>query len=60
MFSISKHEKLKAIVIDNLPSNHTLYVFQRQAVLNSPLVLSPFNCGSKPIQRPNDTFFGIW
>ncbi|KAI7871788.1 hypothetical protein BDF14DRAFT_1718488 [Spinellus fusiger] len=48
---VSKHEKLKTIIIDNLPFNHKVHVFQREAILNDPLSLSPFNCRSKSIQR---------
>ncbi|KAI9484145.1 MAG: hypothetical protein EXX96DRAFT_455774, partial [Benjaminiella poitrasii] len=44
---VSKHEKLKMIIIDNLPFNHKVHVFQREAVLNHLSSLSSFNCRSK-------------
>ncbi|KAI8977587.1 hypothetical protein BDF20DRAFT_821279 [Mycotypha africana] len=48
---ISKYEKLKTIIIDSLPVNHKVHVFQREAVLNNLSSLTPFDCRSKCIQR---------
>ncbi|ORZ07156.1 hypothetical protein BCR42DRAFT_154762 [Absidia repens] len=48
---ISKHEKLKMIIVDNLPSDHKYHVFQREIVLDNLSSLFPFDCRSKPIQR---------
>jgi hypothetical protein len=54
IFSISKHEKLKKIIIDKLPFEHKIHTFEREAILDDPLILSSFNCGSKPIQRSKE------
>lgn len=48
---VSDNDNLRMIIVDTLPFNNKVKIYERQKVLDEPQTLKAFECRSRPLQR---------
>ncbi|KAI7907730.1 uncharacterized protein BX663DRAFT_425534 [Cokeromyces recurvatus] len=48
---ISDNESLQKIIIDTLPFNNKVIIYERQKLLNKQQTMKAFECTNRPLQR---------
>ncbi|KAI9243769.1 hypothetical protein EDC94DRAFT_531343, partial [Helicostylum pulchrum] len=48
---ISDNESLQKIIVDTLPFNNKVTIYERQKLLNEQQTMKAFECRNRPLQR---------
>ncbi|KAI8064321.1 uncharacterized protein B0P05DRAFT_581019 [Gilbertella persicaria] len=51
LVSISDNESLQKIIVDTLPFNNKVTIYERQKLLNEQQTMKAFECRNRPLQR---------
>ncbi|CAO3694552.1 unnamed protein product [Rhizopus stolonifer] len=48
---VSENESLQRIVVDTMPFNNKVMIYERQKLLNEEQTMKAFECRNRPLQR---------